>query len=114
KCPGRLAGIRPPSARLGSASGFAARSWPAVRAVVHPVVGGGAYGEQMPLPGPAALGRGVVITRGGAIPAPWITAPVVTIDETVLRDPAAVVTRLHDLWAAREPVVVELDVDPGR
>ncbi|MEO6989794.1 MAG: ATP-dependent helicase, partial [Aquihabitans sp.] len=68
----------------------------------------------MPVPGPAVLGRGVVITQGGALPAPWVTAPVVTIDESVLRDPAAVVGRLHGHWAAREPVVVELAVDPAR
>lgn len=68
----------------------------------------------MPVPGPAALGRGVVITAGGAIPAPWAVAPVVTVDEVALREPAAVVGRLHELWARREPVVVELAVDPGR
>ena len=68
----------------------------------------------MPVPGPVALGRGVVVNEGGAIPAPWITAPVVTVDETVLRSPAVVVTRLHEAWTAREPVVVELAVDPAR
>lgn len=68
----------------------------------------------MPVPGPAALGRGVVITEGGAIPAPWIAAPVVTVDDAALRDPASVVARLHTAWATREPVVVELAVDPAR
>ncbi len=68
----------------------------------------------MPVPGPAALGRGVVVLEGGAIPAPWITAPVVTVDEGALKDPAAVVTRLHRAWAAREALVVELSVDPAR
>ncbi len=68
----------------------------------------------MPVPGPVALGRGVVVDQGGAIPAPWITAPVVTVDDAVLRQPAAVVARLHEAWAAREPVVVELAVDPAR
>ena len=56
----------------------------------------------------------MVVGVGGAIPAPWITAPVVTVDEAVLREPAAVVGRLHAAWAAREPVVVELAVDPAR
>ncbi len=68
----------------------------------------------MPVPGPVALGRGVVITVGGAIPAPWITAPVVTIDEAALADPAAIVARLHEAWAAREPLVIELAVDAAR
>ena len=68
----------------------------------------------MPVPGPVALGRGVVITQGGAIPAPWITAPVVTVDDDAVRSPRAVVERLHQAWADREPVVVELAVDPVR
>jgi DNA helicase-2/ATP-dependent DNA helicase PcrA len=68
----------------------------------------------VPVPGPVALGRGVVVNEGGAIPAPWITAPVVTVDDAVLRQPAVVVARLHEAWAAREPVVVELAVDPVR
>lgn len=67
----------------------------------------------MPAPGPVAFGRGVVINQGGAIPAPWITAPVVTIDDDVLRQPADVVRRLHAAWADRSPTVVELAVDPG-
>ncbi|CAN5909672.1 hypothetical protein BH23ACT2_BH23ACT2_24480 [soil metagenome] len=68
----------------------------------------------MPVPGPVALGRGVVITHGGAIPAPWLTAPVVTIDDATLRSPEAVVKRLHGAWAERSPLVVELAVDPAR
>ena len=68
----------------------------------------------MPVPGPVALGRGVVINEGGAIPAPWITAPVVTVDEAVLGDPGPLVARLHAAWAARQPLVVELAVDPAR
>ena len=67
----------------------------------------------MPVPGPAALGRGVVINAGDAIPAPWISAPVVTVDDAALKAPAAVVGRLHAAWARREPVVVELAVDPA-
>lgn len=58
------------------------------------------------------LGRGVVINQRGALPAPWVTAPVVTVDDAALRSPAEVVERLHGHWAAREPVVVELAVDP--
>jgi len=68
----------------------------------------------VPVPGPVALGRGVVINAGGAIPAPWITAEVVTVDDAVLRSPAEVVGRLHEAWATRTPVVVELAVDPAR
>ena len=68
----------------------------------------------MPVPGPAALGRGVIIEAGGAIPAPWVAAPLVTVDDAALKAPADVVARLHAAWAAREPVVVELAVDPVR
>ncbi|WP_426572222.1 ATP-dependent DNA helicase UvrD2 [Aquihabitans sp. McL0605] len=68
----------------------------------------------MPVPGPVALGRGVVINAGAAIPAAWMSAPVVTIDEAVLKAPSAVVGQLHQAWADRTPVVVELAVDPAR
>ncbi len=72
------------------------------------------YGGPMPLPGPLPLGRGVVVLAGGAAPGPWASAPIVTIDETVLRDPRDMVGRLHRSWATREPYVIALDVDPAR
>jgi DNA helicase-2/ATP-dependent DNA helicase PcrA len=64
-------------------------------------------------PGPAALGRGVIIDAGAAIPAPWMAAPVVTVDADALRDPQVVVDHLHRAWSERQPVVVELAVDPA-
>ena len=67
----------------------------------------------MAAPGPAALGRGVVIEQGGAIPAPWVAAPVVTVDDSVLRDPTAAIDRLHRAWSRREAVVIELAVEPA-
>ena len=69
----------------------------------------------VPVPGPVALGRGVVINAGDAIPAPWMSAPVVTIDEAVLQQPAAGGGRAAPgVGRARSPVVVELAVDPAR
>ncbi len=68
----------------------------------------------MPAPGPAALGRGVVIEAGQAVPEPWAAAPVVVVDEAALTDPAAAVGELHAAWVCRRPVVVVLAVDPGR
>nr|MBA3287270.1 ATP-dependent helicase [Acidimicrobiia bacterium] len=67
----------------------------------------------MPVPGPVALGRGVVITAGADPPAPWRDALRVLLDDTALADPAPVVARLHLAWARREPVVIELAVDPA-
>lgn len=60
------------------------------------------------------FGRSVLISAGDAIPAPWMAAPVVCVDDAVLRSPAEVVATLHRAWARREPVVVELAVDPAR
>ena len=77
-------------------------------------VTGGVYGGAMPVPGPAALGRGVVTAAQGPIPEPWIGAPVITIDDAVLRDPGEVVAQLHRSWSKRVPVVVALGVDPVR
>ena len=63
-------------------------------------------------PGPAALGRGVVV--GAAQPAPdaWSAAPRVVVDDAALADPGPLVRALHTAWLDRTPVVVELQVDP--
>jgi DNA helicase-2/ATP-dependent DNA helicase PcrA len=55
----------------------------------------------------------VVITRGQAVPAAWDGAAVIRVDEEALADPASVVAELHQAWASRTPVVVELGVDPA-
>ncbi|HEX9992391.1 MAG TPA: ATP-dependent DNA helicase UvrD2 [Acidimicrobiales bacterium] len=68
----------------------------------------------MPVPGPAALGRGVVVAAGDAVPAPWSGAPEVVVDDAAVAEPVEVVGRLHRAWAAREPVVVRLAADPAR
>ena len=67
----------------------------------------------MPVPGPRPLGRGVVVSAGEAVPAPWRDAEVVTVDDAVLADPADAVDRLHRAWWERRPVVVALAVDPA-
>ena len=68
----------------------------------------------MPVPGPIALGRGVVVADAAAVPAAWAGAPTVTIDETVLVNPFAIVEQMHLFWASRTPYVVVLGVDPAR
>lgn len=65
-------------------------------------------------PGPAALGRGVVVGVGGRPPAPWADAPRIVIDEAVLTGPDRAVDELHDLWSRRVPHVVELAVGNDR
>ena len=65
-------------------------------------------------PGPAVLGRGVVITAGDDVPPAWAGAPVVIVDEAAVAGPESVVTRLHEAWAGRRPVVVVLGVDPAQ
>ncbi|HVE45479.1 MAG TPA: ATP-dependent DNA helicase UvrD2 [Acidimicrobiales bacterium] len=68
----------------------------------------------MVAPGPAVLGRGVVVTAGDEVPPAWDACPVVTVDEAALADPGSVVGELHESWAGRRPVVVVLEVDPAR
>ena len=68
----------------------------------------------MPAPGPATLGRGVVVHAGFPPPPGWSGAPTVTIDEAVLAAPGDTVRRLHAAWAPREPIVIALAVDPQR
>jgi DNA helicase-2/ATP-dependent DNA helicase PcrA len=64
-------------------------------------------------PGPAALGRGIVIGVGAPPPPEAATWPRIEIDDAVVAAPRAVVDQLHVLWSRREPVVIELASDPG-
>jgi hypothetical protein len=68
----------------------------------------------MPVPGPVALGRAVIVRPGGPPPEAWTDALRIVVDEAALADPADVVGRLHVAWSTRAPVVIELAVDPGR
>ena len=65
-------------------------------------------------PGPATLGRGVVVLADDPVPPAWADAPRVAVDEEVLAAPAAVLRTLHEAWAGRRPVTVVLAVDPAR
>jgi DNA helicase-2/ATP-dependent DNA helicase PcrA len=62
------------------------------------------------MPGPAALGRGVIVDDGADAPEPWAGAPRVVVDDAVLRDPAGTIETLHEAWQQRHPIVVELRV----
>ena len=65
----------------------------------------------MPHPGPAELGRGVVVLPGGEVPEPWTACPRVPVGEAELADPRSVTDQLHQAWLERRPVVVELAAD---
>ncbi|MGH7732589.1 MAG: hypothetical protein ACREOE_02535, partial [Gemmatimonadales bacterium] len=66
----------------------------------------------MPTPPDPSLGRGVVVAAGQDAPAGWEAAPRIVVDEATLADPSAAVGSLHDAWARRQPIVVELACDP--
>ncbi|MCP4964221.1 MAG: ATP-dependent DNA helicase UvrD2 [bacterium] len=62
------------------------------------------------------LGRSVVVRPGDVVPDAWGDATVVRVNQTILDDrPAAeaLVDRLHRSWVKREPLVIELAVDPA-
>jgi DNA helicase-2/ATP-dependent DNA helicase PcrA len=59
------------------------------------------------------LGRGVIVNTDDPVPEGWDDTDRVTIDESVLAGPDTVVAHLHEAWARREPVIVELGVDVG-
>jgi DNA helicase-2/ATP-dependent DNA helicase PcrA len=61
---------------------------------------------------PPALGRSVVVRSGQRVPEPWSGSPRVEITAATLRSPAEMVATLHQAWARRRPVAVELGVDP--
>jgi DNA helicase-2/ATP-dependent DNA helicase PcrA len=54
------------------------------------------------------------VSPGGQPPAPWAGAERVTVGDAELDDPAPAVDALHRAWIERQPVVVELAVDPAR
>jgi len=61
-------------------------------------------------PGPAVLGRGIVIRAGAVVPDPWADAPRVKLDAAALENPAEVIDRLHRAWVGRVAHVVEWDL----
>ncbi|MDP9074726.1 MAG: ATP-dependent helicase, partial [Actinomycetota bacterium] len=67
----------------------------------------------MSVPGPPALARGVMISAGQQTPSHWRDAPVHRVDQGALDAPGPLVAELHRAWAARRPVVIELDIDAG-
>ena len=69
----------------------------------------------MGFPGPDELGRGLVVPPGAEVAAPYADAPRLTIDEAVLGAPQvmeAMAAVLHEAWAERRRVVIELAVPP--
>ena len=66
----------------------------------------------MPAPGPSALGRGVVVLPGVAAPQPWAHCRRVVVDQPALENPAEVLATLQRAWFERQPLVVELAIDP--
>jgi DNA helicase-2/ATP-dependent DNA helicase PcrA len=64
-------------------------------------------------PGPAVLGRGVVVTAGRRLPPVCSDWPTIVIDDAVLADPASTANQLHEHFLERRPCVVELGVDPA-
>ncbi|HEY1650958.1 MAG TPA: ATP-dependent DNA helicase UvrD2 [Acidimicrobiales bacterium] len=66
----------------------------------------------MAMPGPPELGRGVVVLPGVAPPEPWKACPRVRIGHETLSDPVGALELLQRAWFERQPVVVELAVDP--
>jgi hypothetical protein len=63
------------------------------------------------VPGPAALGRGVIVGPDQAAPTPWADAPRFVIDDEVLAHPGPAAAVLHHHWLHRLPVVIEYRVD---
>ena len=64
--------------------------------------------------GPPALGRGAVVLEGSDLPASWAGLERVPIGEAELSQPHAVIARLHAAWLGRQPLIVELGIDPNR
>ncbi len=73
---------------------------------------GGSRGVAMSLrPGPAALGRNVVVAPGQANPTGWDDVPRVRLDAAVLADPSAAVASLRAAAHGASGRVIELATD---
>jgi hypothetical protein len=65
-----------------------------------------------PFPGPAALGRNVIVAEGAPAPDGFpADAPRLVVDREVLIHPGPAVAFLHGRWARRQPTVIELVAD---
>jgi len=64
-------------------------------------------------PGPTALGRGIVLLPGQAVPVEFADVWSVDITTETVGEPGRVVDELHGRWAARDPFVVLLHVEPA-
>ncbi|HXY45647.1 MAG TPA: ATP-dependent DNA helicase UvrD2 [Acidimicrobiales bacterium] len=64
-------------------------------------------------PGPAALGRGLLVPAGRPLPRECEAWPRVVVDDAALAEPAPVADVLHQHWLRRLPCVVVLAVDPA-
>jgi DNA helicase-2/ATP-dependent DNA helicase PcrA len=65
---------------------------------------------------PTRLGRSIVVAPGVVPPAPWDRATRVAITPDLLGNAprlAEVVDRLHRAWVSREPLVIEMGIDPA-
>ncbi|MGI9556596.1 MAG: UvrD-helicase domain-containing protein, partial [Solirubrobacterales bacterium] len=63
---------------------------------------------------PPAFGRGVIVGAESEVPERWAGAPRVRLDEAALGAPEPLIASLHAAWVNREPLVVEMLVDPER
>jgi DNA helicase-2/ATP-dependent DNA helicase PcrA len=64
-------------------------------------------------PGPAELGRGVVLLGHRPTPEPWSSCPRVVVGPDELEHPGEVIEVLHRAWLERRSVVIELAADPA-
>ena len=67
----------------------------------------------MPIDPLAVFGRGAIVADGHRVPGLWEGVASVKIDASTLAAPQAVVEQLHGCWAARQPIVIDLLVDPA-
>src|SRR5687768_8037862 len=63
--------------------------------------------------GPRVLGRGVIVNPGQPAPEPFSERERVVVSQETLKDPQPTADLLHALWVKRQPVVVELELEPA-
>src|SRR5690348_10742212 len=63
--------------------------------------------------GPRVLGRGLIVKPGQHVPEAFANIERTRITPGTLKDPQSTADQLHHNWVQRQPVVIELDVEPN-
>lgn len=63
--------------------------------------------------GPRVLGRGIIVSPGQPAPEQFAECERITVSAETLKNPQISADQLHVHWVKRQPVVIELEIEPA-